>query len=343
MKLSNPTVVFSAAGRVVVEDRPAPEPGADELLIRTHYSLISIGTELSVLEGQASNGQVWREMQEYPFCPGYCNVGTVLATGDEVDQKWIGQRVVSWGGHAAFVTIDLEHCWPIPDECDDEEAAFLVLFHVAANGLRRSSLVIGESAVIYGLGIIGQLLSRLCQIAGARPVCGVDVSRERVKLLTDDTDIIGIVAGEQNTLEAVTTATRERMADVVFEVTANAELIPKELEVLRDEGRFVIVSSPRAATLFDFHDLCNRPSITIIGAHNWSHPTHATPQNPWTMARHAELFFDLIATGDLDVIPLISHRISVEEAPQFYEQLMQDRTNTMGAIIRFCDTPRDSV
>ena len=337
MQQPNPTIVFPAPGRVTVEHQPVPQPQADEVQIRTHCSLISVGTELSVLGGDSPTGQVWREMQEYPFQPGYCNVGTVLAAGDDVDSNWIGRRVVSWGCHAAFVTVDLDHCWPVPDECSEEEAAFLVLFHVAANGLRRSGLVLGESAVVYGLGIIGQLTARLCQAAGARPVFGVDVSPERVAYLPEHNGVRRVIAAGSNVADVVAAETRGRMADVVFEVTANADLFPSEVAILRNEGRFVIISSPRTATLFDFHDLCNRPSITIIGAHNWSHPPRETVQTPWTMARHAELFFDLIASRDLDVKTLISHRIAIDETPQFYEQLVQDRSQVMGALVQYPD------
>lgn len=331
----NPTVVFKKQRHVVVENQPVPVPKSGEVLIRTHCSLISIGTELSILDVDEGNGETWREMQQFPFLPGYDNVGTVISVGDGVETSWIGKRVVSWGTHGAYVTVDVNDCWPILREVSDHEAAFLVLFHVAANGLRRSGLVLGESAVVFGLGIIGQLTAQLCHLAGTRPVIGVDSIPQRVELLLNENSIAGIVAGEYPLMTAVSERTRGRMADVVFELTGNASLIPQECEILRDQGRLVIVSSPRSKTHFDFHDHCNRRSISIIGAHNWSHPTCATPDQPWTMARHAELFFDLIANQDLDVKSMITHQIPVEEAPSLYEQLLQDRGEALGVILEF--------
>ena len=127
--------------------------------------------------------------------------------------------------------------------------------------------------------------------------------------------------------------TRGRMADVVFEVTGVADLIPKQFETLHKQGRYVVLSSPRGKTTFDFHDLCNAPSYTIIGAHNMSHPPHATLDYPWTMHRHAELFFDLVADGALAIDPLISHREHYTEAPQLYDMLLRDRSAAMGVVL----------
>ena len=130
-------------------------------------------------------------------------------------------------------------------------------------------------------------------------------------------------------------ATRGRKADVAFELTGNGAAIPGEVASLRLQGRLVILSSPRSASEFDFHDLCNAPSITIIGAHNFSHPMHATPDNPWTFARDAELFFDWVAAGEMDMSPLVSHRGSPANAPGLYRMLLRDRTQAMGVVLRW--------
>jgi threonine dehydrogenase-like Zn-dependent dehydrogenase len=118
-------------------------------------------------------------------------------------------------------------------------------------------------------------------------------------------------------------------------VTGRADLIPGEFKALREQGRFVVLSSPHDKTLFDFHDLCNRPSYTIIGAHNFSHPPYETVQTPWTMKRHAEQFFDLLASGEVDAGRMISRKISYKEAPPVYEQLLKDRSKDLGIVIEW--------
>ena len=329
----NPTVVFTGPRQVEVEDRPVPKPGAGEVLIRAHCSLVSIGTELSVLDGESPSGEGWKSLRKYPYVPGYDNVGVVIDVGEDVDPGWMSKRIASWGGHTAYAAVGVDRCWAIPDAVCDEDAAFLSLAHVALNGVRRSGLVFGEAAVVYGLGIIGQITAQLCRFAGARPVVGVDLSSWRVGFLPERAGVIGVAGAEVK--EAVEAATAGRMADVVFEVTGNQNVIPKEFEALRPQGRIVILSSPRDATRFDFHDLCNALSTTIIGAHNFSHPAVATPGNPWTWDRHAEMFFELVAAGEVAVAPLISHRESFQDAPRLYEMLLRDRSRAMGVLLNW--------
>jgi len=334
----NPTMVFTGPRRVEIEDRPVPKPGPHELLIRTHVSLISTGTELSALDGDTPCGEIWQSFRKYPFVPGYSNVGSVIDVGEGVEKDWIGKRVTSSAVHAAYAVVGRSNCREIGRGVGDEEATFIGLAFVALNGVRRSRLVFGEAAVVYGLGIIGQITVQLCQFAGARPVFGVDLGELRVRTLPERPGIIAVPAGDVEVKDVVKTATNGRMADVVFEVTGNPDVIPREFEVLRPQGRCVILSSPRAATLFDFHDLCNGPSFTIIGAHNYSHPRCATGDNPWTWDRHGEMFFELVAAGELDISRLVSHREPFENAPGLYEMLLDDRSRALGVILNWSDS-----
>src|SRR5208282_5362315 len=191
--------------------------------------------------------------------------------------------------------------------------------------------------VVYGLGILGQLAARFAQIAGARKVFGVDVADARLALLPESPSIVPTDARHGEIAPRVRNANRGRLADVVFEVTGDPSLITGEFSALRRQGRFVVLSSPRGPALFDFHDLCNAPSYTIIGAHEMSHPAAETLDNPWTNLRHYELFFDYIAARRLDVAPLLSHRVPYAQAPATYRKLLTDRSSYMGVLIDWRD------
>lgn len=332
--MKNPTVVFVGPENVVIEDRELPSPGHGQLLVKTICSLISIGTELTLLSGKTPEGSVWYNYSKYPIVPGYDNVGIVVDVGEGVSKELIGRRVSSYGHHSAFVVISADHARYIPNAVSDDEASFCTIAEITMNGVRRGNVTWGESVVIYGLGLLGQFTARFCNIAGARPIICVDTSDRRISLLPELPNIIGVNALTSDVRDVVYEKTRGRLANVVFEVTGDPELIPKEFAVLARQGRFVILSSPRGRTpMFDFHDLCNSPSYVIIGAHNSSHPPVATPQNPWTQHRHAELFFDLLSERAIDVSKLISHKVSYTQAPETYKQLLKDRTQFMGVII----------
>ena len=332
----NPTVVFVERKRVEIEDCPVRDPGPGEMLVRNRRTLISTGTELSVLIGEFPDNSAWARYGKLPFVAGYCAVGEVVAIGQGVEDEWVGRRVGTYLPHQRYGIVRAENAQPIRrDEVSDEEAPFYVLAEIAQQGVRRGQVTWGESAILYGLGLIGQLAARVCRIAGARPVFCVDLSDGRLGLLPDAPTVVPLNPDRDSVVEVVRERTRERMADVVFEVTGAPNLIPREFEAVRRMGRMVILSSPRGETAFDFHDLCNSPSYTIIGAHNGSHTPVATPGDPWTKARDNELFFDWLAEGDIEVKSLISHRAPWTDAPRMYEMLLADRSRAMGVVLEW--------
>lgn len=333
--MENPRIVFPAAGQVELEDAPMSALRPGEVRIRTACTMISVGTELSVLAGDFPPDSQWAANFSFPHHPGYNNIGAVIELGPDVASEWLGRKVGTWGEHARYVVQQAAKLYPACEELADEQAVFFTIPQIVMNAVRRSRLTWGESVVVYGAGLLGQFAARLARLCGATQVCVVDVSDFRLQRLPDDAGVTAIHAERDRPADVVRRLTAGRMADVVFEVTGAADLIPREFEVLREQGRMVMLSSPRGRTAFDFHDLCNRFSYTIIGAHNFSHPPTATLDNPWTMARHVELFFNYLRSGEIDVTPLISHRASFEQAPAMYRQMLADRSQTLGVVIHW--------
>lgn len=335
MTSENATIVFQKTGQVNIEGRPRHEPQRGQILVKTSCTLISTGTELTVLSSNFPKDSQWNQYGKFPFIPGYNNVGKVVHTGEGVDKKWVGQRVATYGPHAQYTVTTPNSCRPIPDRVSDDQAVFFTIAEIVMNGVRRGQVKWGESVAVYGLGLLGQLAVRICHFAGARPVIGLDISQSRLGYLPDLPRVVGVNPSDNQWINRVKEVNRNRLVDVVFEVTGNPRVIPEEFKVLREQGRFVVLSSPWGKTTFDFHDLCNRPSYTIIGAHNMSHPSTATPQNPWTQKRHAELFFNLLADGSIDVNSLISHREDYRRAPELYKMLLENRSQAMGIVLKW--------
>ena len=330
----NPTVVFTEPKHVTIENRPIPKPADGGMLVRTQKTLISTGTELTILNGEFPPNSNWAGYGKFPFVAGYNNIGVVIEVGKNVDQNWVGRKVASYAPHSAHTVLSPERVRVVHREIPDEEAVFFTIAEIVMNGVRRGQVTWGESVIVYGLGLLGQLVVRFCHLAGARPVIGIDISEKRLGMLPDAPGISGLSPQETDIAKVVGELTKNRMGDVVFEVTGNPDLIPEEFRVLKRQGRLVVLSSPRGVTRnFDFHDLCNSPSFTIIGAHNGSHPRFETPYNQWTQKRHAELFFNLVGDGEIDMKPLITHRIPYAEAPETYQMLLNDRTRAMGVVI----------
>lgn len=329
-RAKNPTVVFKAPRDVTLEDREMPVVEGKSVLIKTKRSLVSIGTELTILSGEFPPSSYWAGYGKYPFVPGYDNIGEVVDVGPNADKSLIGKTVASYSPHSMCVLAPQDEVIVMPSGVSLDEASFFTIAEIVMNGIRRSQLSFGESVVIYGAGLLGQLTARICKMAGATPVMVVDVSDRRLGYLSGN--IFRINPLRQDVVSEVKRLTKGRMADIVFEVTGNQDLIIEEFKCLRRLGRFVVLSSPRGPTYLDLHDFCNAPSFTIIGAHNSSHPPVETLNNPWSRRRHTELFFDILLSKELDISKLITHKVSYKDAPKIYEQLLEDRTRALGVI-----------
>ena len=241
----NPTIVFPEPKRVIIENRPMPTPGEGAVLVRTQRTLISTGTELTILNGEFIPASAWARYGKFPFVPGYNNIGVVVDVGKNVDRNWIDRKVASYASHSAYVTLSPDSVRLVHREIPDEESVFFTIAEIVMNGVRRGQVCWGESAAVYGLGLLGQLTARFCHLAGARPVIGVDISGRRLELLPEAPGVKGVNPRSENILEIVRELTNERMVDVVFEVTGNPDLIPQEFDVLKRQGRLVVLSSPR--------------------------------------------------------------------------------------------------
>ncbi|MFP4248793.1 MAG: zinc-dependent alcohol dehydrogenase [Armatimonadota bacterium] len=328
----NHHVIFTDVRKVAVEPAEMPTPGPGEVLIRTSKTAISTGTELTMLMSDFPEGSKWDQITSYPCAPGYSNVGRIVECGDGVDGFAVGDRVATRGKHQAWVVVEESALFPIPDGIADDAATLWQLGRIAFNGMRRGQIEMGESVAVFGLGMIGQFAAQLARIAGARPVIAIDLSPLR-RGFARQAGIDLVLDGAADDLgERVEQATRGRMLDCALEVTGNASLIPREMDLLHRQGRIVIISSPRGKTQFDFHDYVNSPSLTIIGAHNNSHPPVETWYNQWTPHRNVEMLFDLMVAGEVRARHLITHRFDWRDAPDAYEMLMEDRTQA-GAVI----------
>ena len=339
----NHTLYFPQPRKVDFQTADIPAVGDDELLIKTSRTLISTGTEMTAYCADYEPGSVWEQHFSCPFFPGYNNVGTVIAAGKNTDSSWIGKRVATTKPHAAYVTVTPggadgqasggNGCVVVPDGVSDDDAVFFTIPQIVMNGIRLSQIKWGECAVVYGLGLLGQFAVRFLQECGAFPVIGVDTAQYRLDLLPKSKSVIACNPREDDVLEVIKCHNSGRMADVVIELTGNGDLIPVQARLLRQHGRLVILSSPKKPVMFDFHDDCVWPSISIIGAHNFSHPDFPQPDYPWTKERHVEMFFDLVRLGKLDLAPLVSRKIDFTDAASAYEALDRNRGNEMGIII----------
>jgi len=325
-------LVFKAPLRAVLEEEAIPDLGSGDVLIETIVTLVSTGTEMTAYTGDFPANSSWAEYVNYPFAPGYSNVGKVLAVGEKVSSVSVGEIVFSWSGHCSHEVLGSDQVYRVPEGLDASEAVFGTLGQIALNGVRLSEVSVGESVVVIGVGPLGQLALQLCRLSGAYPVIAMDLSPHRLKMAERHGADRVVNVQEEDPRDAVRQETRGRMADLVFEVTRNQKVIPWALRLLKERGRLLLLGSPRGPVEVDFHDEVHRLELRTIGAHNSIRTSVETPFNQWTLARDLELFYDFLGTGRMSVRDMVTHRYPWRSAPKAYGMLLKERDRSMSVI-----------
>lgn len=326
-------VVFPAPGRVALEEIEVGEPGPGQVLLRTEKTLISTGTELTGLSGEFPPGSAWAQYVRYPWYPGYSNVARVVAAGPDVRDLPEGTLVTSSAPHASLALVRAGRVRPLPPSIAPEEGTFTVLAATVLNGVRRARIELGETVVIAGAGLLGQLAAQFARLSGAFPLICIDLSQRRLDLAARLGATHTLAMPVEEAAAEVQRRSHSRGADVLFEVTGNPAVIPPLLKLARREARVILLGSPRGPSQVDFHEEVHRLGLHLIGAHTSTHPEQETAQHPWTRPRNEQLFLELVAAGLVNVRALITHRYPATDAPSAYAMLLEDRTRALGVIL----------
>lgn len=358
-------------GEGTVTDVPVPIVQPGRVLVRTAASLISAGTERALAElgqkgllGKARErpeliGKVWekvktegivqalegvRDKLDQSHAVGYSAAGVVIEAGKDVTNFRPGDRVACAGtdyaAHAEVISVPQNLCVRLPDALSFEEAAFGTVGAIALQGVRLADPTLGESVVVIGLGLVGQLTVQLLKANGCR-VFGIDIDEARIALaLASGAECGSVPDGAR---EKVQTWSRGRGADACIIAAATASNDPVELagEVSRLKGRVVAVGMvgmnvPR--NVYYQRELTLKVSMSYgPGRHDpdYEERGHDYPVAyvRWTEGRNLEAFLDLLALGRIDVKPLVTHRFAIAEASRAYQLISGNTREKYLAVI----------
>ena len=313
----------------VVETRIGP-PKADEVLIEARCSLISPGTERAALT------RLWDDAA-FREDPGYALAGDVTAVGNGVDDLKVGDRVVSLmnhGSHAVAPAVP----WmvlPLPDGLSYEQATFSTLASVALHALRRLDLAFGETVVIIGAGIIGLLATQMARQGGARPVIVLDLADNRLEMAHRYGANLVINPGREDAVEAVFAATGGRGAPAILEATGNAQVIPQALKMAANGGRIVLTGALEEEVSISFHAEFIRRELSLLAAFQPFCPVEDNIYWRWTQQENRRLVLEMLASGELQVEKILTHRFAADEAPQVYERIREGDRDMLGVLLEW--------
>ncbi len=364
-----------ANGETCLEDVPCPKPKKGHILIKSRRSLVSVGTEKMLVDfgkagwinkarsqpdkvidvlnkvktdGFSATYDAVRYKLDQPLPLGYCNVGSVLDGSDSGIPP--GTRVVSNGNHAEVVRVPKNLVTVIPSNVDDETAAFTVIGAIAMQGIRLVKPNIGENVVVTGLGLIGLMAVQILRANGCR-VIGIDFDKAKCALAKEfGAEVVNLSEG-QNAIAVADGFTRGRGVDAVL-ITASSKsnnVVHQAATMCRKRGRIVLIGVVGLElSRADFYEkeLSFQVSCSY-GPGRYDEEYEAKGNDypyafvRWTEQRNFEAVLDLMASGSIDIKPLISHRFKIDDAVAAYEKL--DDRSSLGILLDYQGTSADSV
>jgi len=319
-------LVFTGKQQVVLEPFDPGEPGEDEVLVATRYSLMSTGTENIAFNRLFAPDTHWDRWVKYPFYPGYTSVGVVAQAGPRVASLRRGDRVAFRVGHRSHHVVRASECYPIPGSVPFPEAVWFSLAKITFHGALAARYTLGDSVLVIGAGPIGQMSVRWARAAGLRTILVVDSVPDRMPLARAGGATEAIVLPIAKARDAVLAAGHGRLPRVVSDATGNSEVFAAALGLAADRGTVVILGdtgNPADQRLTG--DVITR-GLTIVGAHD----LHNTPE--WNNATITQLFFELVAGGRFPLAGLNTHFFEPGQCREAYATANRDRAKTMGIV-----------
>lgn len=340
-------VRFSAprVAEVVPESVPGPEP--DEVKLRTLFSGISAGTELTAYRG--TNPYLTKRWDEqtrlfvdgastfsYPVDGwGYEEVGEVIEIGSEVTGLSIGDRIWGTWGHRSEVVRKAD--WAaqriLDPRADPRIGIFSQIGAIALNLVLDADIHVGETVAVFGLGVPGQLAAQLARLNGAR-VIGVDGIEARRDLATELGADVVLDPVEGAVAEQIRQLTAGRGADVALEVSGNYQAVHEAVRSVAYSSRVCVAGFLQGDGLGlrlgeEFHH--NR--VALVG----SQISGVAPslQHRWDYRRLATTAIDLATQKRLHVTELITHTLPLASAGEAFQMLDQNPRDALQVVLSF--------
>jgi 2-desacetyl-2-hydroxyethyl bacteriochlorophyllide A dehydrogenase len=325
----------------VVEFKPEEVPPG-HVRVKTAYSGISAGTELTAYRGTNPyltrtwdpDARLFRDSSAGVSFPvvgwGYSETGEVTELGDGVEGLSVGDQVWGIWGHRSEAIVPAEKLigHQLPAGVDLAAAAFARVGAIAFNAVLSARINLGELVAIYGQGVIGLLATRLATLSGARVVT-VDAVESRRKESLRFGAVESFAPG--TAAEAIRGLGR---ADTAIELSGVYAALHEAIRSVGVSGRVVASgfyqgegNSLRLGE--EFHH--NR--VELVSSQIGGVPPELAGR--WSVDRLQTTFLSLVGKGAVDVEPLISHRVPIEDAADAYTLLDTRPGDALQILLEF--------
>jgi predicted dehydrogenase/threonine dehydrogenase-like Zn-dependent dehydrogenase len=364
-------VIRRGLKEIIVDTVPDPRPGPHQVLVAPVFSLISSGTETASIHQQgvlrevaenpshlrrvlsvmkttgpvATAREVMAKFSEYATL-GYSGAGVVIEAHPTVTDLQPEDRVAYGGqetGHSEVIVTGRNLAARVPAEVPLEHACFATLGSIALNSIRIAGVQLGETVVVLGLGLVGQLVAQLARLQGAT-VIATDLRQERVNLAASLGADHAVVGGD-GLREAALAITGGVGADCVILAAAAKSAAParEALAMCRDRGRIVVVGAVEMN--FPWEEMYLK-EIQILMSRAYGPGSYdplyekkgqdyPLPYVRWTENRNMEEFLRLIGNGKVQIQPLVTHVYPLDNAPAAYETIMAPGSSSLAVLLQY--------
>ena len=321
--------------RAEFQDVPVPACPADGLLVRAVVTALSTGTEMRAWRGTPvdPDGRLLYPHGvplQFPYQNGYSMVGRVEAVGPDADGFSVGDRVFVGEPHKEYAAVAAELAFRLPDGLPDESAVFLNVLNVGQLALRKGRPGPGENVAVVGLGVIGLSALAFCRAFGFRTLA-VDTDERRLAIASDMGAKVTASPQAANLQDVVAAWSGGRGADVAIEAATAWPAIRTAMDIVRPRGTVVVVATH--TDIPDFSPVSypyNVKDVALLTSYGYD-----PRDDRWDKKACMSLSADLMASGEMDISPMITDRIEWSEIPETYRRLDESGDRPVGVVARW--------
>jgi predicted dehydrogenase/threonine dehydrogenase-like Zn-dependent dehydrogenase len=365
------------SGDMVIQEIPYPQLGKGMIMVKNHYSIISAGTEGSTVQsarksliGKAKERpqqvkqvidtlkkqgpvQTYRAVMKKldAYSPmGYSCAGEVIEVGEDVTSFKVGDKVacagVGYANHAEIVSVPVNLSVKLDEEANLKDAAYNTMGAIAMQGVRQADMRLGETCVLVGLGLLGQLTALILRASGVK-IIGIDVSEGAVNFAKNnkicDFVFTRNASGLTNKIEELT---KGLGADSVIISAGTPSLDPINFagSIARKKGKVVALGV--IPTGFDRYPFWYRKELTLEmscsygpGRYDLNYEEkgidYPAPYVRWTQNRNMQAFQELIATKRIDISYMSTHEFLFHDAPKAFDLVVNRTEPFIGIALKY--------
>lgn len=320
-------IVFPEPHQVALQAFELPQLQGSDVQVRTRYSLMSTGTETTILGGRYAPDSHFARMFSFPqLKTGVQAVGEVEAIGTDVTEFRVGETVFMRMAHGSHQVLDQNLLSPVPEGVDQRSACWCGLAKTAFRAAWAARFELGLSVLVVGAGPVGQMATRWATAANVGELVVCDLSPQRLDHArrggATDT-LTGELTDHRAQLQAMAAGSGP---PVVVDTTGNPDVFQQALGCLARYGKLVLLGDTGYPDRQRLTSDMMTKGLTVVATHD-SHD-----RDGWTQRRIDELFYRSVQTGAFNLDGLITHVFSPEDCRDAYALAVDRREESMGVL-----------